>query len=94
MARSIEEKVIETCREAYQYLVGMGVAKEQARSVLPLSLETEFIWTGSLLAFFHMCDLRLKPDAQAETRWIVEQMLLQVTELRDFTPSLQAWFGS
>ena len=94
MARSIEEKVIETCREAYQYLVDMGVAKEQARSVLPLSLETEFIWTGSLLAFFHMCDLRLKPDAQAETRWIVEQMLLQVTELRDFTHSLQAWFGS
>jgi len=92
-AKIIEEKVLTVCKQAYQDLLSMGVAKEQARSILPLSLETEFIWTGSLLAFFHMCDLRLKPDAQAETRWVVEEMLLQVTELRDFTYSLQAWFG-
>lgn len=93
-AKIIEEKVLTVCKQAYQNLLAMGIAKEQARSVLPLSLETEFIWTGSLLAFFHMCDLRLKPDAQAETRWVVEQMLLQVTELQDFTHSLQAWFGN
>jgi len=93
-AKTVEEKVLTICKQAYQDLLAMGVAKEQARSVLPLSLETEFIWTGSLLAFFHMCDLRLKSDAQAETRWIVEQMLLQIVELKDFTHSLQAWFGN
>jgi thymidylate synthase (FAD) len=92
-AKTIEEKVLTVCKQAYQDLLAMGVAKEQARSVLPLSLETEFIWTGSLLAFFHMCDLRLKPDAQAETRWVVEQMLLQVAVLGNFKYSLQAWFG-
>ena len=73
-AQQIQNKVIEWCSKAYQDLINMGISKEQARSVLPLSLETEFIWTGSLLAFFHMCDLRLKPDTQKETREIVQQM--------------------
>lgn len=58
----------------YERLLLLGVSKEQARSILPLSLETEFIWTGSFLAFMHMCNLRLKPDTQKETRMIVQEM--------------------
>ena len=52
-----------------------GVSKEQARTILPLNLNTQFIWTGSFLAFIHLCNLRIKPDAQKETRIIVEMML-------------------
>jgi thymidylate synthase (FAD) len=71
----VQENIIGTCRLAYEALLSLGVSKEQARSVLPLSLETEFIWTGSLLAFFHMCNLRLKEDTQKETRDVVSSML-------------------
>lgn len=71
----VQEKVTQTCKLAYLALLSLGVSKEQARSVLPLSLETEFIWTGSLLAFFHMCNLRLKEDTQKETRDVVCNML-------------------
>lgn len=46
------------------------VAPEQARSVLPLSLMTQWIWTGSLYAFARVCHLRLDSHAQAETRAI------------------------
>lgn len=53
----IQQEVIETCKKAYQELLDLGVSKEQARSVLPLSLETEFIWTGSFLAFVHLLSL-------------------------------------
>ncbi len=74
-AKQIQSKVIEWCKKAYIDLLDLGISKEQARSVLPLSLETEFIWTGSLLAFFHMCNLRLKEDTQKETRDIVTEML-------------------
>jgi thymidylate synthase ThyX len=42
---------------------------------LPLSLNTTFIWTGSLLAFIHLFNLRLKKDAQQETREVVQEML-------------------
>ncbi len=53
---------------AYQQLRELGVAKEQARVVLPQSIYTQWIWTGSLQAFLHVVDLRTKPDAQWETQ--------------------------
>jgi thymidylate synthase (FAD) len=58
-----------------------GIAKEQCRVVLPLCLETQFIWTGSLAAFMHLWRLRLKPDAQQETREVAAMMLDLVKNL-------------
>ena len=55
-------------RKQYQRLLGMGVAPEQARIILPLNTYTSWIWTGSLYAFIRVCKLRLQPDAQAETQ--------------------------
>jgi thymidylate synthase (FAD) len=72
---AIQKTVINQCKRSYEQLLNLGVSKEQARSVLPLSLETEFIWTGSFLAFIHMCNLRLKEDTQKETRDLVRKML-------------------
>lgn len=77
-ADRIELNIIDTCRQAYKDLLELGVSKEQARTILPLSLNTEFIWTGSLLAFIHMCDLRLQKDAQKETRDVVKEMYKSV----------------
>lgn len=59
----------------YKRLCDAGVAKEQARVILPLNLETQFLWTGSLLSFLHLFDLRLKPDAQHETQLAARLML-------------------
>lgn len=66
---------VDRCKKVYDDLVVAGVAKEQCRMVLPLCLETQFIWTGSLVAFLHMWKLRLKPDTQKETRDIARDML-------------------
>jgi thymidylate synthase (FAD) len=59
----------------YKELCDAGVAKEQSRIILPLCLETQFIWTGSLLAYIHFWNLRTKPDTQQETREIAIEML-------------------
>lgn len=59
----------------YKELCESGVAKEQARAILPLCLETQFIWTGSFAAFLHLWKLRLKKDAQEETRLLCQEML-------------------
>jgi thymidylate synthase (FAD) len=77
-------KLVQGCAFLYSELCEAGAAKEQARMILPQCLETQFIWTGSLLAFLHMCDLRIKPDAQAETRIVVSDML---TEVKNITGS-------
>jgi thymidylate synthase (FAD) len=54
--------------DTYQLLLKKGVAPEVARSVLPQSMYTEFIETGSLAAYARICHLRLDPHAQKEIR--------------------------
>jgi thymidylate synthase ThyX len=68
------------------------VAKEQARTILPLNLETTFIWTGSLLAYINFWKLRITRDTQAETMQIAMDMLHEL-KLRSncFQYSLKAF---
>jgi thymidylate synthase (FAD) len=87
----IEYNVIETCKKAYSDLIKLGVSKEQARTILPLNLNTTFLWTGSLLSFIHVFNLRLKSDAQQETRELVAEMLNQVKEKGVFNESLKSF---
>lgn len=91
IAVSIQNNALEVCQMAYNELIELGVSKEQARSVLPMSLNTTFIWTGSFLAFVHLCNLRLKSDAQKETRDVVALMLDQVKELKEFELTIKAF---
>ena len=79
--------------ELYKELCDAGVAKEQARSVLPLSLETQFIQTTSLLALLHFFNLRLKSDTQKETRDVATEMLnaLKNLEGNPFKYTLEAF---
>jgi thymidylate synthase (FAD) len=52
----------------YDKLLADGVAPEVARGILPQSMYTEFIETGSLYAYARLCLLRLDPHAQKEIR--------------------------
>jgi thymidylate synthase (FAD) len=81
IANITQDEVIENAKTAYQKLLELGTSKEQARSVLPLSLETTFIWTMSFLAFMHLVKLRIKNDVQKETRDLVADMLEQVKNM-------------
>lgn len=51
----------------YNTLLREGVCPEQARAVLPQGMMTEWIWTGSLYAFFRVVQQRTAPTAQKET---------------------------
>jgi len=62
----------DTARNTYILLLEDGVAPEQARMILPQSMMTEWYWSGSLDAFVDMCNLRCKPDTQAETREVAD----------------------
>jgi thymidylate synthase (FAD) len=52
----------------YKELLSHGVCPEQARTVLPQSMMTEFIETGSLAAYARLYSLRNDPHAQKEIR--------------------------
>lgn len=66
---SLEQQDYELRRlsiDHYEALIHAGVCPEQARMVLPQSMYTEFIETGSLAAYARLYNLRSKPDAQKE----------------------------
>jgi thymidylate synthase (FAD) len=91
IATIIQDDVVDNAKIAYQKLLDLGVSKEQARTILPLNLNTTMIWTGSLYALIRLCKQRLKSDAQKETRDVVQEMLQQVKETNLFTTSLTAY---
>lgn len=58
--------------DAYNALLSLGVAPEQARMVLPQNMQTEWIWTGSVMFFARVCKQRLDPHAQQESQEIAK----------------------
>lgn len=65
----------------YNKLLDKGVCREQARAFLPVSFFTEWYWTGSLQAIYHLVELRNKPDAQLETRQYAQAIDVLMSEL-------------
>ena len=74
------QTVLRSAKWTYEYLMGLGVCPEQARMVLPQSMMTEWFWTGTLYAFARVCNLRLKEDAQLETRLVAQDINTQAKE--------------
>ena len=56
----------------YQELLEAGVAKEVARSVLPVGLYTEFYWSVNARSLMNFLSLRNAPTAQLEIRLFAE----------------------
>ena len=65
---------IEFVTQTYNNLLSADVAPEMARMVLPQNLYTEWYWSGTLMAFARICNLRCKPDTQLETQQIAQQI--------------------
>ena len=72
---------IDVVEDAYLNLLSRGVCPEQARMVLPQSMLTEWVWSGSLAAFARVCKLRLDPHTQKETRDIAEMIDVEMRRL-------------
>jgi thymidylate synthase (FAD) len=76
-ANEIIRLMDEEQKAVYANYVGMiekGVARELARSNLPLSLYTEWYWQIDLHNLFHFIQLRADPHAQYEIRVYAEAM--------------------
>jgi thymidylate synthase (FAD) len=60
--------VYESAFAAYERLVELGVARELARSVLPVGAYTEFFWTVNARSLMNFVSLRAAETAQREIR--------------------------
>jgi thymidylate synthase (FAD) len=74
---------------AYKNLLALGVAKEQARIILPLSIYTEVYWTASFQAIMNFIELRRSSHAQLEIRKYAEVL---ENIMKDYFPvSTELW---
>jgi thymidylate synthase (FAD) len=62
-----QREVINKSQEVYQWALDNGIAKEQARAVLPEgNTETTLYMAGSLRSWVHYCQLRMANGTQKE----------------------------
>ena len=66
--RTTMQETYATAYRAYRAMLDDGVAKEVARSVLPVGIYTEFYWTVNARSIMHFLGLRNHETAQREIR--------------------------
>lgn len=68
-----QAQVLRASREVYEWALQQGIAKEQARAVLPEGLTaTTLYMAGTLRSWIHYCQLRMANGTQKEHQKIAE----------------------
>lgn len=80
-AWKVEQRhVIERAQMTYKWAIGNGIAKEQARAVLPEGLTNSRMYMGgSLRSWIHYCQLRMGVETQKEHREIATDAWYELT---------------
>ena len=84
-AREELRAVYDHAYDTYTRLVGQGVARELARSVLPVGAYTQFYWTVNARALMNFVSLRNSEFAQLEIRRYAEAVESFFAELMPVT---------
>jgi len=70
----LQTKIWNTCKASYDDAIHMGVSREQARFLLPLSTSTTLYMTGNIRSWIHYLQLRGSESTQEEHRILAEQV--------------------
>jgi thymidylate synthase (FAD) len=88
----LNDKMVKAMRDhtdsayrTYQMMLDCGVAREQARAVLPQNMYTTFYMTGSLHNYIKFLKLRLHPHAQPEIQELAKAMMDMLSDIFPFT---------
>jgi thymidylate synthase (FAD) len=77
----LQRELTKKTQEAYSWAIENGIAKEQARAVLPEGLTVSRMYmNGTLRSWIHYCQLRMGPETQKEHREIATDAWYQITE--------------
>ena len=72
--------VFDQAQLLYDEMLGVGVAKECAREILPLATPTRLYMNGTLRSWIHYCDLRCENGTQKEHRDIADACRLLIDQ--------------
>jgi len=91
-ASNFIEKIDSICNqsyEEYEKAIQKGVAREQARMLLPVNFYTEWYWKVDLHNLLHFLALRCDPHAQWEIRVFADAMLELIKPIVPW--AIEAW---
>jgi len=75
-----QEVVIESINRHYSWAVANGIAKEQARALLPEGLTVSRLYmSGSVRSWIHYCQLRMGVETQKEHRDVATSAWYELT---------------
>ena len=89
VAKNIYEDHMRLTIQHYETLLMKGVAKEQARIILPLSQYTQVWWTASFQSIMNFIELRDEPTSQVEIQEYARA--LKTIMLDVFPETTQLW---
>ncbi len=69
------KRTLENCKQCYENLLSAGIAREQARLILPMSAYSRFVFSCNLVSLFHFVQLRADSHAQWEIQRYAHCML-------------------
>jgi thymidylate synthase (FAD) len=76
-----QAKMIGSAKEAYLWAINNGIAKEQARTVLPEGLTNSRLYmAGSLRSWIHYCELRMANGTQLEHQQVSEDCWTEICQ--------------
>jgi thymidylate synthase (FAD) len=79
---SYQELIIERCKKAYDWAIEAGIAKEQARVVLPEGLTLSRVYVnGTLRSWIHYIELRRANGTQLEHAMLAEKCAEVISEI-------------
>ena len=77
-----QKRVIEECKNAYEWAIAKGIAKEQARAVLPEGLTvSRLLMNGTLRSWIHYIQLRSANGTQKEHILIAQEIANVITKI-------------
>lgn len=76
-----QQKVIDQAKDAYEWAINNGIAKEQARSVLPEgNTKSRLYMNGTLRSWIHYIELRSANGTQKEHMEVARECAKAITE--------------
>lgn len=70
----IQHELIKSTKKAYNWALDNGIAKEQARAILPEgNTQSTLYMAGNLRSWIHYCQLRMGIETQKEHRIVAQQ---------------------
>jgi len=86
-----QQRVIYAARREYDWAIANGIAKEQARAVLPEGLiQSRLYMNGTLRSWIHFIELRSANGTQLEHQEVARACAQAITAIFPMTPDLVA----